>query len=135
MRYEQQFEATLRAVSAFAQELETVLADVAPRDYQAITLAVQELCVNIVEHAYDGVVGMIQFELTADESELVMTFRDQAPNHYVPTEQVTSPDPLDLPEGGWGVFLIYQLVDEVDYQALDKSNRWRLVKYLGRNKR
>jgi anti-sigma regulatory factor (Ser/Thr protein kinase) len=129
MQQDQVILATLKDVSIFTQSLEGQLSDLPPEIRTAVVLAVQELSVNIVEHAYAGVTGSIRFHLDRAAGRLQMTFVDDAPNIYVPHD-ISAPDPLDLPEGGMGMFIIYQTFDRVTYERLPAGNRWTLFKEI-----
>jgi serine/threonine-protein kinase RsbW len=122
--------ATLKAVSQFNIELENVLASV-PYDVRvSIVLAVQELCVNIVRHAYAGTPGEIQLQIDLTPQQLTISCFDKGANHLTLPETISMPDPLDLPESGMGLFIIYQTFDKVDYEALPDGNRWQLLKVM-----
>lgn len=96
-----------------------------------IQLAVQELCVNIVNHAYEGQTGGtidITLALTRNPQRLAIEIRDKG-MAFEPA-LVSDPDLSMLHEHGYGMFLIRQLIDEVDYQNRSGVNIWRLTKYL-----
>jgi len=96
-----------------------------------IVLAVQELCTNIVTHGYAGTSGKIAVDLELAEAplRLVISVQDNAP-HIFDKAGWTAPN-LDEPkEHGLGIWLIQQLMDEVDYQPAPGNNRWRLVKQI-----
>ncbi len=94
-------------------------------------VAVDEACTNIIMHAYGGE-GRGDIELTcqAIPGELTIILEDrgetfdpesiQAPNLSVQIE--------DLSEGGLGVHLIRQLMDQVDFHATRDRNRLTMVK-------
>jgi serine/threonine-protein kinase RsbW len=96
-----------------------------------VQLAIQEACTNIVEHAYDG---------QSDRRFSVTLTLDDASNHLiVELEDTGQPfdkshiEPPDLDtaqEGGYGLFLMYTLLDEVVYAPQPGRNYWRLVKQL-----
>ena len=90
-----------------------------------IKLAVHELCVNIIQHGYDRAPGQIQLEAFVHQHRLTLTVRDEAPNTYSAIE-VTPPNPADLPESGWGMFIVLQVMDELHYQRLSSGNLWRM---------
>lgn len=93
-----------------------------------IELAVHEACANIVEHAYAGLSGRIEvvFTLVEEPRQLIVELGDNGRSFDLST--VTSPD-LDQPHtSGYGLFLVHQLMDEVDYYPEPGNNRWRLVK-------
>ena len=122
--------ATLKAVSHFTAELETLLASLPLEPRTVVVLAIQELCVNIVEHAYAGKAGTIELEIDLQPSSLSITCTDYAPNAFVPPAEILPPDPLSLPEGGIGLYVIYQVFDHVSYQRLRKGNAWHLQKLI-----
>lgn len=94
-----------------------------------VQLAVQEVCTNIVDHAYRNEPDQrIAVAITLDEEHrrLVAEFRD--------TGQPFNPDSIrepDLEHGqvrGYGLFLIRQLVDNLAYTPLAEGNVWRIEK-------
>ena len=70
--------ATLEAVSKFTQSLETQLENLSAETRTLIVLALQELLVNVVEHAYAGMTGTIEIIFNLSVSELQVTITDQA---------------------------------------------------------
>jgi serine/threonine-protein kinase RsbW len=128
--------ATLEALRQVSEAVEDFLAQVdgieeAEIVTYNIVLAIYELCTNIVTHAYAGEVGTIGLNLLLEESPLclVVSVRDAAPRVF-DEEGWTAPD-LDEPkEHGLGIWLIKQLMDEVNYQPSPGNNRWRLVKQI-----
>lgn len=95
-----------------------------------IHLALHELCANIIRHAYAGHSG--QIELTAERGSGVIQYvvRDTAPRAYVAPPEITAPDPVSLPEGGWGIYIVHQVMNRVEYQRFSDGNEWRLTKDL-----
>jgi anti-sigma regulatory factor (Ser/Thr protein kinase) len=122
--------ATLQAVSQFTAELDTWFSPLTLETRVGVVLAVQELCVNIVEHAYDGMAGDIQIEIDWTSNHLHFHVIDQAPNHLTMPEVIQAPDPFELQEGGMGLFLIHQAFDQVEYAPSSDENHWRLMKRL-----
>ncbi|MCB0062939.1 MAG: ATP-binding protein [Caldilineaceae bacterium] len=100
----------------------------AERTLYNLELAIQEIGVNIVTHAY------------ADHSgQVVMTAaRNDAHSHIIVTLEDTgnSFDPLAIPapalghlqEHGFGLFLAGELLDELQYEIHATGNCWRLKK-------
>lgn len=123
--------ATLEAVSKFTQSLETQLENLSAETRTLIVLALQELLVNVVEHAYAGMTGTIEIIFNLSVSELQVTITDQAQKAFDMPDDIALPDPLDLPEGGMGLFIIHQSFDRVDYKRLSDGNQWQLSKKLG----
>ena len=94
-------------------------------------LAVHELCVNIIQHAYDGESGefVVNFMLLDDPLRVEITSQDQGANAFDFTEW-SPPDLTDPPIHGLGIFLMRQLMDSVEYEHTDTHSHWRLVKRL-----
>jgi anti-sigma regulatory factor (Ser/Thr protein kinase) len=94
-----------------------------------LTLAVTELCTNIIRHGYRGDPGMIDLSVgrTGDAIEVVVS--DQAP--VFESSQGPKIDPDAGPrEGGYGIPLIRALADEIAHERLDpRGNRVRLIKH------
>jgi len=91
--------------------------------------AVAELASNIVRHAHREVAGDLRWVLTAHEDRVEVRCFDRG-TAYTPAPP-SLPDPSALQEGGYGMFLIHRLLDDVEYtRTPDGENRWRLVKHL-----
>jgi len=100
-----------------------------------VDLATQEICTNLIKHAYADLDGTIEIEIRVNSTfpQLVMQFWDQGYS-FKPSE-VAEPDLSQLNESGYGLFLARQLMDEVNYTGADDcgsqgKNCWRLVKNL-----
>lgn len=107
------------------------LADV---DAQAVRLAVEEACSNVVEHGYgDRPAGPLDlaFRLAAPDM-LEAEVGDQAPPFH--PDQAPEPDLLsdsdDRPIGGLGWFFIRQVMTEVAYTSTASGNRLVLRRKL-----
>ena len=93
-----------------------------------IELAVHEACANIVEHAYAGLSGRIEiaFTLVQEPRKLVVELGDNGRSFDL--SSVAEPD-LDIAHtSGYGLFLVYQLMDNVEYHPEPGHNLWRLTK-------
>jgi serine/threonine-protein kinase RsbW len=95
-----------------------------------VELAVHEACTNIVEHAYAGLPGriVIILSLVRDPRRLVVELHDTGRSFQLP--EITQPDIQEPQVNGYGLFLIYQLMDEIKYQPQLGDNRWYLIKNL-----
>ena len=122
--------ATLEAISEFIQSLEQRLESTPLAVRIGITLPLQELCVNIVRHAYEGREGQILIEMNQTGQDMAITVTDSAPKAFTPSTAIVPPDLNELPEGGMGLFIIYQSFDRVIYERLTLGNRWHLTKTL-----
>lgn len=93
-----------------------------------VKIALAEAINNVVEHAYAGTAAAnIRIDCHLCQSKLVIRIRDTGrpmPDLRAP-EGVPAPlsaDPQDLPEGGFGWFLIRQLVSDIQYERQDGCN-------------
>ncbi|MFZ0544102.1 MAG: ATP-binding protein [Candidatus Promineifilaceae bacterium] len=95
-----------------------------------VELAVHEACTNIVEHAYAGVPGRIEIilSLVREPRRLVVELHDSGRSFKLP--EVKQPDFNEPQINGYGLFLIYQLMDEIKYHPQSGDNHWYLVKNL-----
>ncbi len=125
------FAATLDAAAQVSRNLETLLRDLPPDVCAAVVLAVHELLVNIVRHAYAGAPG--QIDLAVERSPVAVRFIivDDAASDFVLPNRVAVPNLLDLPEHGMGLFIIRQTFDHVIHERLCPGSRWELVRILG----
>jgi len=98
-----------------------------------IKLAVDEACMNIVDHGYaDMDPGSIIVSLQYGARKLVIRITDFG-HPFEPSEPPV-PDPeetLSGEPGGFGLYFIYRSVDSVRYQATESGNTLTLVKDLG----
>lgn len=111
-------------------------ADSLPNPAQTIhdmQLAVQELCVNIIEHAYADQPGQsVMATLTLDAAAGLFVVQLHDTGRPFTPAQVPPPDLQTVHERGYGLFLAHSLLDEVVYtpQTGEAGNCWRLVKRL-----
>lgn len=87
----------------------------APDDVNCIVLAVNEACMNIIQHAY-GITteGDIILEMFDEPDAVVFRLTDFAAP--IKKECIKSRDLDDLRPGGLGVHLMTQVMDEVDFR-------------------
>lgn len=130
MRLQQTISAHLEAISHFNQQLESALSSLSVHDRTTVVLAVQELLVNIVRHAYAGESGDIDFEMTLAGAQLNITVRDYANIDFEMPERIDPIDVLSLPESGMGLYIIQQAFDDIEYQIIAGGHLWLLRKRL-----
>ena len=127
--------ARLEEMPALLEFLRARLADAGAGDavWQALRLAVDEACSNVIAHGYRGAAGTIRLAVAVRDGRAVVTVTDEAPA-FDPA--LVPPPDLDSPwavrrEGGLGWHLIRSVVDEVRHQAAgERGNVLTLVKRL-----
>lgn len=98
-----------------------------------LKLAVDEACTNIITHGYAGMnPGSIILALDVDALRVVMTITDFG--HAFEPAEAPMPDVQaaldDRPMGGFGLFFIYQTMDEARYETTEDGNCLTLVRRL-----
>lgn len=95
-----------------------------------IKLAIHETCTNIVKHSYQGHPGRIsvQISICKNPLQLIVDLHDSGQAFVLPQKYNISIN--DTQFGGYGLFLIYELLDGVNYSPQSGNNHWRLVKNL-----
>ena len=99
----------------------------------AVRSSLSEAMNNVVEHAYKkSPDGKIYIEVWLENNAVHMSIKDKgekADATMFRKDKATSPDPESLPEGGWGLYLILSLMDEVSYTSDKKINHLKIVKF------
>lgn len=121
--------ATERSVRRGLQTIKSGMSDLnmSQDDWSTIELVVAEVLNNIVEHAYqESGDGLIETHLDYTKEALNCRIIDtgcRMPNGELPdgAQKNLDCDIADLPEGGFGWFLIHQLTQDLNYER--DSNR------------
>jgi anti-sigma regulatory factor (Ser/Thr protein kinase) len=98
-----------------------------------LLLAVDEACTNIIQHGYAGMnPGSIILALEVSARQVNVTLTDFG-HPFEPSEPV-KPDVQagleDQIQGGFGLYFIYQTMDQVDYETSEAGNRLKFIKNL-----
>lgn len=103
------------------------------RVIQHLELAVDEACTNVVQHAYDEQGGKIEITIELLAAGVQVVIRDWGATfdpRTVPIPDVTAPLQQRSP-GGLGLFLMRQLMDQVDFQFdAERGNTLTMMKRL-----
>jgi serine/threonine-protein kinase RsbW len=89
-------------------------------------IVIAEALNNIVEHAYASGEGEIELSLRRAEGKLSVLISDRGhpmPDGTLPEGRLPDRDPDDLPEGGFGWFLIRRLSQDLRYCRADGRNQ------------
>ena len=97
-----------------------------------VLLSVHEICTNIIEHAYENKGGRIEINIQLDEQSGVLTVDLFDQGRSFDLANVPQPDLDSAPIRGYGLFLVHELMDDVNYTPNHERNHWRLVKRLFR---
>ena len=100
-----------------------------------LKLAVEEAVTNVIDYAYpNGTEGYIDITIEADESRIRFILSD-AGAEFDPTGVSKADTTLSIDErpiGGLGVFLVRNLMDNINYERTDGKNVLRMEKrYIG----
>ncbi|MBX3010746.1 MAG: ATP-binding protein [Caldilineaceae bacterium] len=95
-----------------------------------LELAIQEIGVNIITHAYANRPGRIHMELVLEEQPLRLCIHFEDTGETFNPTQVPAPRLGELQEHGFGLFLIHQLIDVVEYSHSPNGNLWKLTKLI-----
>jgi serine/threonine-protein kinase RsbW len=96
-----------------------------------LKLAADEACTNIIQHGYAGMNPgsiIVELEIKPDQVEMIITDF----GHAFEPSSAPSPDLEaaldDQDPGGFGLFFIYNTMDEVDYDSDEAGNSLKLTK-------
>ena len=110
--------------SQYAIPAETVL---------ELKLAVDEACTNVIEHGYRGMnPGSIILSFRIEPGRILVQITDFG--HVFEPSSAPKPDVEaaleDRELGGLGLFLIYQTMDNIDYQSSEEGNTLTFTKII-----
>jgi serine/threonine-protein kinase RsbW len=134
-RYQITRAAELESLSVFRQFISDCCGrhNVAPDTVFDLKLAVDEACTNVIEHGYKGMdPGSIILAFRIEPDRILVQITDFG--HVFEPSDAPIPDVeaalVDRPVGGLGLYLIYKLMDNIDYQASDDGNTLTFTKIL-----
>lgn len=126
----------LPEVTHFVQQCceKTMLSE---RQRHDLLLATEETYVNIVQHAYPGVSGLVRVHCSSTAGGGILVEMEDEGKAFDPLQH----DKPDLEQksvdarkvGGLGILLIRRLVDDMQYERRGKTNRLSLRKDASRN--
>lgn len=101
------------------------LADLSDEDRGTVELLLAEAMNNVVEHAYARWPGEIAVAIHRDAAAIAVRITDQGlpmPDATPPEGRLPAMDADDLPEGGFGWFLIRTLAQDLTYRRQGEVN-------------
>ncbi len=101
-----------------------------------LTLAVDELISNVIEHSYESGEGTIYVTIDTEPDRLKLTIEDHGkpfPEEVLEGVKKKPPDINQMVKekknGGMGLFLMLKMLDKVEYRRKDNKNIWILEKH------
>ena len=135
MRRELKFkneEQELSRVAGFMEEVCDEL-QLDPHLAMKLQLAIEEMVVNVISYAYPkGSFADISLSVEADGKELTIVLSDSG----VPFDPTAKDDPdldvdpMDREQGGMGILIVKNIMNEVSYQRLGDTNQLTMKKVL-----
>jgi len=127
------FIAEMDALEAMMQWVRSQLSKVSfsPAEQRKIELAMEEALVNIIRYAYGEKKGHIELSFSQAIEYVEFTVRDSGVsfNPLLESSHIDADRPLEeREEGGLGIMLIKEYMDEVHYKRLEPYNILRLIK-------
>ncbi len=127
-----EFEAHFRNVDIARAALQGISAECFGKDTERandIIMAANEAMNNAVEHAGSATVRV---EVAWNEKELrvFVISGGAAFDPVAAAEGLSEEDMLERDEGGYGLYLIRELVDSFEYEYCDSFNIWKLRKNI-----
>ena len=103
-----------------------------------IEIGLVEACNNVIEHSYQGKNDkIVEVSLKFFKDKLNIRLSDYGifiDKHLKPKLEYDPDDIDNLPEGGMGLYLIYNIMDELEYSCSKKKNSLYMTKYFTGNK-
>jgi anti-sigma regulatory factor (Ser/Thr protein kinase) len=97
-----------------------------------VVLATSEAVTNAVVHGYEEThKGRVDMSIQLSDSSVTITIRDYGSG--LGRKPYTAPDTGIPHEGGYGVYLLHSLMDEVEVRSLDKGTEVRMKKLIKPN--
>ena len=126
------FQASLVHLPDMMSFIRSCAAPLSAPDLRKLELALEESLVNIIQHAYPQQPGTLEILFTQYFDYLIFTLRDQGfPfNPLLAKPKVESTSLEERKEGGLGLLLIREFMDEMHYTRQDPFNILTLVKKI-----
>lgn len=100
----------------------------------AVEICLTEALNNVIKHAYHGdQTKSIEIAIKKESDILEIQIIDEGSSRTrleIPELNFDPDDIENLPEGGMGLYIIKQLMDELSYYSINGKNYFTLKKYL-----
>jgi serine/threonine-protein kinase RsbW len=99
------------------------------RPVDELKLALQEAAANLIEHGrIDDPKGAIRVGFAWDGSSMVVRMSSRGQPFDPRRAEAALPRAEDLEEGGYGIYLIRRLTDDLDYRTVGEEHTLTMVK-------
>jgi serine phosphatase RsbU (regulator of sigma subunit)/anti-sigma regulatory factor (Ser/Thr protein kinase) len=106
-------------------------ADTAQTWLYELQLVLTEVISNIIRHGYDDEEGMIHGLVQLHSDDVQVDIVDGGKAYTLPEQPPAMQIMDDLPEGGYGLHIIYNLTDRFEHRRLaNETNHWHLRRQL-----
>ncbi|MDH5426051.1 MAG: ATP-binding protein [Gammaproteobacteria bacterium] len=134
--FEYQYNSDSAALRIIRQDLKALLqqAGFEKDELDSVIVAVNEACMNIVQHADNGHYdGCIDMRIMIDAARVSFEIEDNA--EYVNLDSLTFTKKDKLSPGGLGLFFINEIMDDVVYshKQASQGNRLLMTKVLNKH--
>jgi serine/threonine-protein kinase RsbW len=110
---------------------------ISSRTQFAMELCLEEVLSNVIRHGYASAPdGSVTVQFTEPQShQFLLIVEDQAPcfNPLSFTAQKSPSSSDEVPSGGWGIRLLREFADSIEYQRLPGGNRLLIGFLMARN--
>lgn len=127
-----EFEAHFRNVDVARAALQGICADCFGKGSESasdIAMAVNEAMNNAVEHAGSTTVRL-EIALNGKELQVSVISGGLPFDPVAAAAELDQEDMLERDEGGYGIYLIRELVDSFEYEYREASNVWKMSKHI-----
>ncbi len=133
--------AELEALTAFRDLIDRACGEHPAVDAQTcydLKLAVEEACTNVISHGYAGMnPGSVMLALEFDQEQVRVVLTDFG-HPFEPYEPAAPDVEASLEDGlshGFGLYFIYQTMDQIGYRTAQDGNHLTFVKRLGSSRK
>lgn len=126
-------DSALNDVIAFVEE-ELEKAECPMKTMMQLTMALEEVFVNVAHYAYSGEPGEVSVGIAFDEKKRIITFRisdkgvEFNPLDKADPDITLSADDREI--GGLGIFICKKTMDEIEYARKDEENLLTMIKKI-----
>ena len=116
-----------------AEFMESVCDELQLDMHLAMKLAMEEMVTNVIFYAYpEGTTADISLTAESDGQEVTFVLSDSG-KPFDPTAKEdadTETNPMDREQGGMGILIVKNIMNEVSYQRLGETNQLTMKKKL-----